>query len=104
MELNKVGEVLELSDEELLKIRNFGEKSLVELREKLTEHGVSDSSEGTSGSVGDISPEDLGELMGGEFDDSGATTDVPIGMSVEDSAAINESGAEDEYFDDADED
>jgi hypothetical protein len=36
----KVGEVLEMSDEDLLKIRNFGEKSLEELHLKLGELGV----------------------------------------------------------------
>jgi DNA-directed RNA polymerase alpha subunit len=38
--ISKVGEVLEMSDADLLKIRNFGEKSLHELRDKLTELGV----------------------------------------------------------------
>ena len=35
--ITKVGQVLELSNEELLKIRNFGEKSLNELLYKLRE-------------------------------------------------------------------
>lgn len=35
----KAGEALEMSDEELLRIRNFGEKSLAELKEKLIEQG-----------------------------------------------------------------
>ena len=34
-QLNKIGEVLELSDDQLIKIRNFGVKSLDELHEKL---------------------------------------------------------------------
>ena len=38
--ITRVGEVLEMSDDELLKIRNFGEKSLGELREKMAERGV----------------------------------------------------------------
>ena len=78
--ITKVGEVLEMPDEELLKIRNFGEKSLTELREKLTERGItppqSESpvaalAEGASedgmdvaGAVPSLSPEDLGELIG----------------------------------------
>jgi DNA-directed RNA polymerase subunit alpha len=37
--INKVGEVLERSKEELLNIRNFGEKSLQELYEKLSSMG-----------------------------------------------------------------
>jgi DNA-directed RNA polymerase subunit alpha len=42
--ITRVGEVLEMSDDELLKIRNFGEKSLSELRSKLAEQGVDSSS------------------------------------------------------------
>lgn len=38
--VNKVGEVLERSPEELLKIRNFGEKSLEELRARLEDKGL----------------------------------------------------------------
>ncbi len=91
--VSKVGEVLEMSDDELLKIRNFGEKSLVELREKLVEHGVTDSVEINVGSVPDISPEDLGELMGDNQTTSGPTAEAP-GMSIED---VNEdAGATDE--------
>lgn len=78
--LTKVGEILEMSDEELLKIRNFGEKSLTELREKLAERGITpDRPEALgagdqgdpvavlepSGPLADISREDIGELLGG---------------------------------------
>jgi DNA-directed RNA polymerase alpha subunit len=80
--ISKVGEVLEMSDDELLKIRNFGEKSLVELKEKLAEHGVSDLGESAAGSVPDISPEDLDELMGDEQEESESLADAP-GMSIE---------------------
>ena len=38
--MNSVGEVLERGEENLLKIRNFGEKSLSELYEVLIDHGV----------------------------------------------------------------
>ncbi len=38
--ITRVGEVLEMSDDELLKVRNFGEKSLTELRERLAERGM----------------------------------------------------------------
>ena len=47
--ITKVGEVLEMSDEDLLKIRNFGDKSLTELREKLAERGIGAQMESTSG-------------------------------------------------------
>ena len=77
----KVGEVLEMSNDDLLKIRNFGEKSLVELRDKLAARGISgqgggaadplaaigelDSEGEESMGITDLTPEDIGELMGG---------------------------------------
>jgi len=81
--ISKVGEVLEMTDNELLKIRNFGEKSLVELKEKLIEHGITDMPGGAPAAVGDISPEDLDELMGGDETDSNSPAAAP-GMSIED--------------------
>jgi DNA-directed RNA polymerase subunit alpha len=39
-QITKVGQILQMSESELLALRNFGHKSLVELREKLREHGV----------------------------------------------------------------
>lgn len=35
-----IGELLDYSESELLKLRNFGEKSLIEIREKLEPHGL----------------------------------------------------------------
>lgn len=43
--ITKVGEILALSDAELLHIRNFGDKSLVELRERLAALGFGKSEE-----------------------------------------------------------
>ena len=94
--ISKVGEVLEMSDDELLKIRNFGEKSLVELKEKLIEHGIADmpgSGSGAAGAVPDISPEDLGELMGDDEAVSGSPVEVP-GMSIEVSDEVGGADAE----------
>jgi len=54
--ITKVGEVLEMSDEDLLKIRNFGDKSLTELREKLAERGVGGPA-GSESSLEDDAPE-----------------------------------------------
>ena len=79
--LTKVGEILEMSDEELRKIRNFGEKSLTELRDKLSERGISASRISAFGAGGqgqpdgvietadaleNLSPDDIGELLGGD--------------------------------------
>jgi DNA-directed RNA polymerase subunit alpha len=71
--ITKVGEVLEMSDDELLKIRNFGEKSLEELREKLVERGIaapgaeggdSGSLDAEAGGLASLTSQDFGELMG----------------------------------------
>jgi len=79
--LTKVGEILEMSDDELLKIRNFGEKSLTELRDKLSERGIAairtEASESDdqsqpveavepSGALENLSSDDIGELLGGD--------------------------------------
>jgi DNA-directed RNA polymerase subunit alpha len=43
--ITRVGQILEMSDEELLRIRNFGEKSLEELKEKLRAQGLLEEEE-----------------------------------------------------------
>lgn len=82
--ITKVGEVLEMSDDELLKIRNFGDKSLEELREKLVQRGITapgkefvDGSE-TLGALPGLSSQDLGELMG-----IGEAPPAPVARSVD---------------------
>ena len=78
--ITKVGEVLEMSDDELLKIRNFGDKSLTELREKLADRGITPRQEGEApaegpedqavgelepgGAATALTPEDISELIG----------------------------------------
>ena len=74
--IGKVGEVLEMSSNELLKIRNFGEKSLDELHQKLAVYGVigekpaplaagtaADSSDGPESDVEEGLAEEMEELM-----------------------------------------
>ena len=61
--LDRVGQVLDLSSDELLNIRNFGQKSLEELQGKLAELGV--SSPRVSQAAGEASP----ELDDDELDD-----------------------------------
>ena len=109
--ISKVGEVLDMTDDELLKISNFGEKSLVELKEKLIEHGVTEMPGSSSGTVGDISSDDLGELMG-EESDSDSPAEAP-GMSIEDTGEetsedtsddTDEDGPDDSDLQDEDED
>lgn len=58
-QVTKVGQILQMSENELLSLRNFGQKSLVELQEKLREHGVlpkgaeGEGGEGSSSSLDD---------------------------------------------------
>ena len=51
-QITKVGQVMQMSEDELLSLRNFGQKSLEELRDRLREHGLlpegSEDAEGAS--------------------------------------------------------
>ncbi len=83
-QINRVGEVLEMADEDLLKIRNFGEKSLVELQEKLAEHGITNSATSTGEpAIPGLSSKDLSDLMGSGGDEDAAAS-LPTGMTFED--------------------
>ena len=76
--ISRVGEIMEMSDNELLKIRNFGEKSLEELHQKLAERGISrdrqETPEKKTGGVArpaktrtattEVPPYDIDDLMG----------------------------------------
>lgn len=53
--ITKVGEILAMSDEELLSIRNFGDKSKQELRDALIDHGFMPPSSGEDGGEGLLS-------------------------------------------------
>lgn len=50
--ITRIGEILALSEAELLNIRNFGDKSLTELREKLQEFGFAEEVGGGEGTDG----------------------------------------------------
>ena len=56
-QITKVGQVMQMSEDELLSLRNFGQKSLEELRERLRQHGLlteeSESEGGAAVAVGD---------------------------------------------------
>lgn len=45
--ISKVGELLEMSEEELLSVRNFGKKSLDELRDRLAQNGLLAEAQGS---------------------------------------------------------
>jgi len=55
-QITKVGQILEMSENELLALRNFGHKSLAELRERLAALGV--SLEGSAEPRGETAEED----------------------------------------------
>jgi DNA-directed RNA polymerase subunit alpha len=87
--ITKVGEVLEMSDDDLLKIRNFGDKSLEELRQKLAERGITpypkSLPEGSEEGVfldQPTSPTTMADLSGQDFDQM-LDSDEP------DAAAVN---------------
>ena len=78
--ISRVGEILEMADDDLLKIRNFGDKSLVELQEKLAVHGIAGGSLGAGArTVPDLTPDDLDELIGSEV-----ATPTGSGLSITD--------------------
>ena len=78
--LDKVGQLLSMKPSELLQIRNFGEKSLTELNEKLTEMDLPVPESGEQpktdeeGAEGDGSDDSPGE---GSSDGAGAAAEVP---------------------------
>lgn len=95
--ITRVGEVLEMSDEELLKIRNFGEKSLSELRSRLAEQGVGDSS-AEAAAVGEEVDRPAEESD--EQDMEGISL-IPSSQGMENLiGALSKMGDDDEEFDD----
>ena len=103
--VTKVGEILEMSDDELLKIRNFGEKSLTELRDKLSERAIAptrteeleagdqvepgEAMLDQDSTLENLSPEDIGELLGG-----GTVTMAPPEPTEED---LDSPGEDDQH-------
>ena len=97
--ITKVGEVLEMADDELLKIRNFGEKSLVELRDKLVERGITPQRSGSGEDsaneddpqqldpLASLSVGDLGDLIGG--------IETPVAETSDETSLTDEEDAED---------
>ncbi|HZT09297.1 MAG TPA: DNA-directed RNA polymerase subunit alpha [Chloroflexota bacterium] len=48
-QITTVGQLLQMSEDELLGLRNFGQKSLQELHEKLARHGIVTTADGEAG-------------------------------------------------------
>lgn len=85
--ITKVGQVLGMEEKDLLAIRNFGQKSLDELREKLVAHGFLQESaaNGTS---------DLGDLEVAADDEAGEIDEEEAGLSPTGSAMANQEDTE----------
>lgn len=64
--LNKIGEVLEKTDEDLFSIRNFGVKSLNELNDKLESFGYSRSQSAVEEPADDVEPTEADDTEGEE--------------------------------------
>ena len=105
--ITRVGEVLEMSDDDLLKIRNFGEKSLSELRSRLAEQGV-----GADGGQADPSltpvpagvlAQAFGEADDGDMEGISVIQSSPTGGELIGSAgAASFSDDDDDFEDDLD--
>lgn len=70
--ITKVGQVLEMTEEDLLGVRNFGRKSLDELRERLAARGLLESSrigQASEEAEGAQYPEELETFADEDFDD-----------------------------------
>ncbi|HEY9326053.1 MAG TPA: DNA-directed RNA polymerase subunit alpha [Candidatus Limnocylindria bacterium] len=71
--ITKVGQLLQTPDEELLRMRNFGKKSLDEIKERLAARGLIEAPVRDESATDDLSAEG-GSLDGGPSDD-GASED-----------------------------
>lgn len=101
--MSKVGQVLETPDEELLKIRNFGEKSLEELKSRIQELGLDGSGPIRADAL--VGTAENGPEWRSAYSD--LDEDLPIGFTGERAGAIEELDDDDEdedFFDDEDED
>ena len=96
--ITRVGEVLQMSDDELLKIRNFGEKSLSELRSRLAEQGVG-ANAGDTVDIADI--EGAQATVDDDESEMEGISVIPSSQGVENLiGALNSLGDSDDDFDD----
>jgi DNA-directed RNA polymerase subunit alpha len=98
-QITTVAQLLQMSPDDLLQLRNFGQKSLQELREQLVAHGVAlPPSWGEQPSIGDLDEEDEEEEEEARVGARAGGTE-PAPVSVFD----DELGAESEYEEDDEE-
>jgi DNA-directed RNA polymerase subunit alpha len=96
--ITKVGQILEMSEDDLLGVRNFGHKSLDELRERLAEKGMLEHSR-----LGEESSAPEGALAEAEESEDGAETE-PDEAEDEYAEEYGEDEDEDEDEDDFEDD
>jgi DNA-directed RNA polymerase subunit alpha len=60
-QITRVGQILERTPDELLQLRNFGQKSLQELQDKLKQHGLTLPGAESAGELGDLGEDDHAE-------------------------------------------
>src|SRR4029077_15656524 len=64
--ITKVGQLLQTPDEELLRMRNFGKKSLDEIKERLAARGLIEAPEPSEASAEDAPSEDVDDDTTGD--------------------------------------
>jgi DNA-directed RNA polymerase subunit alpha len=87
-QITTVGQILTMSEDELLGLRNFGQKSLLELHEKLAEHGIV-TAEG---------PTRRAEAGDEDEDDDLDLDDMPTGRPARAQSFADDDDADDEEF------
>jgi DNA-directed RNA polymerase subunit alpha len=93
--ITKVGQILEMSEDDLLGVRNFGHKSLDELRERLAAHGLLEHSRLNETTSADGVLTETGELA--------ATSAAGETEDEDDDEEFDDEYGEDEFDDDYDE-
>jgi hypothetical protein len=80
--ITKVGQVLEMSEDDLLGVRNFGRKSLDELKDRLTERGFLEGSRlaatSSTATGEEEEEEEEGELVPGAAVEAAAEEEEPV--------------------------
>jgi DNA-directed RNA polymerase subunit alpha len=95
-QIDKVGQVLTMDPDQLLSIRNFGPRSLTELREKLAEFGYLPEGDAAAFGGGDAYLDALESAMGFERDDEAGDAGEAFPGAGEEIAGIELSAVEGE--------
>lgn len=98
--ITKVGQVLEMSEDDLLGVRNFGHKSLDELRERLAAHGLLEHSRLGEQPSGEFAFEAEGEAVGAGHAGSEEPEEYEEDEDESEDELENEEFDEDEFEDD----